>query len=170
MELFDRIDRIQYKGYTLTNILRRVVPIRRILNRIDVYYDYIIKDGERADTIAYDYYGDSSYAWLVYISNNIYDPYYQWPLDHYQFINFMNVKYGDYTTTFSQIHHYSNPEKDYTVSPTTFNYWTIEQRFGWSPVSVYDWEYDKNEKKRQIKLISNRYISQINQQVSELFK
>ena len=42
--------------------------------------NYAIKDGESPDTVAYNYYDDPSYAWLVLLSNNIIDPYFEWPL------------------------------------------------------------------------------------------
>lgn len=169
MELYDKFDRVLYNGQTLTNILRRAKPIRTILNRIDLFYPYIIKDGERADTIAYDYYGSSDYTWLIYIINNIYDPYYQWPLSHTQLIDYLNVKYGDYFATQVDIAYYKNDDEDYVVTPFTFQNWTVEQRFGWYPVTIFEYENQLNEDKRHIRLISNKYLDQINQQVMALF-
>lgn len=169
MELLDKIDKVSYKGQTLTNILRRVKPIQRILNRIDMFYPYTIKEGERADTIAYDYYGSSEYTWLIYITNNIYDPYYDWPLTHNQMIDYLTEKYGDYFETQVTIAHYKNDQQDYVVTPFTFQNWTVEQRFGWYPVTIYQSEVEINEKKREIRLIANKYLDQINQQISALF-
>lgn len=169
MELFDSFDRVTYKGRELTNILRRITVIKGILDKINVYYDYVIKEGERADTIAYDYYGDSTYTWLVYVCNNIYDPYYQWPLTHNQMFAYLTRKYGNYYQTQIDIKHYVNPNKSYTVSEETILSWTPEQRIGWSAQTVYEWEMEMNEKKRQIKLISNRYLDQIRREIDELF-
>lgn len=168
VELFDHFDRVKYNGYDLTNILRRIKPIRGILDRVGVYFDYVIKDGERADTIAYDYYGDSSYTWLVYICNNIYDPYYQWPLTHNQMFKYLTRKYGDYYQTQVDIKWYKNPDKDYTVSEETILSWPIEDRIGWEPQTIFEWEDEMNEKKRYIKLISNRYLDQIVREVDEI--
>lgn len=170
MELFDRLDKVNYNGYQLTNILRRAKPIKSILDRVDVYFDYVIKEGERADTIAYDYYGDSSYTWLVYIANNIYDPYYQWPLSHSQLYDYITRKYGNFYQTQVDIKWYKHPEKSFGISPQTFLLWTPEQQFGWYPQTYYQFEEEMNEKKRQIKLVSNRYLDQINQQVSAMFE
>lgn len=168
MEIFDLYDRVDYRGYSLTNILRRVKPIKQVLSRIGVYYDYEISEGERADTIAHDYYGSSTYAWLIYVTNNIYDPYYQWPLTSNQFFDFLNKKYGDFYQTQVTIRHYEKEGNQ--VNPYTFDNWTVEERFGWTPVTVYDYEYNLNENKRRIKLISNDYLEQITQQVEELFR
>lgn len=169
MELFDNLDRVQYRGQTLTNILRRVKPIRRIIEKVNVFYDYTIKEGERADTIAHDYYGSSSYTWLVYVSNNIYDPYYQWPLNNTQFFDYMQNKYGDFFQTQIDLKGYTHPDYQYIVSELTFNQWSQEKQAGWKPISIYDWEYQLNEDKRNIRLVSNQYISVIDKQISELF-
>lgn len=169
MELFDKVDKVEYQGVTLTNILRRLKPIKRILDRIDVYYDYTIKDGERPDTIAYDYYGSETYAWLVMITNNIYDPYYQWPLTSKQMFDFLTRKYGDYYQTQVDIAFYRHPDKTWTVTPYTFSQWSQEEQFGWRPVTIFESEEEINEKKRNIKLISNRYIDQIDREVNAYF-
>lgn len=169
MELFDHYDRVLYSGKTLTNILRRAKPIKNILDRIDVYFDYEIKEGERADTLAHDYYGSSTYTWLIYITNNIYDPYYQWPMTDNQLFEFIEKKYGDPYQAQIDIHHYQHADKDFVVSPYTFQNWTIEEQFGWSPVTNYQHEDNVNESKRYIKLVSNRYLNQVVQQVEELF-
>lgn len=170
MELFNQFDKVEYNGVMLTNILRRASSVKSILNRIDVYFDYTIKEGERADTIAYDYYGNSSYTWLIYIANNIYDPYYQWPLTHDQLRKYIIRKYGDYHQAQVDIKHYRHPDKDFTVSHTTLMSWPVEERIGWYPETFYEFEYRMNERKRYIKLISNKYLPQIEQQVKEMFR
>lgn len=170
MEIFDHYDKIQYGDFQLTNILRRAKPIKRILDKVDVYFPYTIKEGERADTIAFDYYGSSTYAWLIYITNQIYDPYYQWPLTDRQLFNFIQRKYGDFYQTQVDLKGYTNPDYEFIVSEFTFNQWSQEQRFGWSPLTIYQWEVQQNEAKRQIKLVSNDYIDVIDKQIREMFK
>lgn len=170
MELFDKFDRVNYNGYELTNILRKIVPIRRMLSKIDVYYNYTIKEGERADTIAHDYYGSSTFTWLIYVVNDIIDPYYQWPLSNTQMYDYLERKYGDFYQIQIDIKHYKNDSEDYYVSPYTFSQMTQEQRFGWYPQTIYDWEIEQNEKKREIKLISNTYLEQIKQELNAIFE
>lgn len=173
MELFNQFDRVQYKvgdnHYTLTNILRKATAIKSILKRVDVFYDYVIKEGERADTIAHDYYGSSEYTWLIWIINDIFDPYYQWPLTDKQLFNFIKAKYGDPYAAQSTIDHYKHNDKNYTIAPYTYDNMTLEQRVGWYPVTQWQKEQDANEAKRKIKLISNRFLNQIEQEVKELF-
>ena len=49
---------------------------------------------ERPEDIAEYYYGSTDYTWLVYMSNNILDPYHQWPMAEADFINYLIEKYG----------------------------------------------------------------------------
>lgn len=170
MEIYDYYDRVNYNGYNLTNILRKITPIQRILRKINVYYPYTIKEGERADAIAYDYYGSSTYTWLIYICNNILDPYYQWPLDTDMFYKFIENKYGDFYQTQVDIKQYINKNYQYTIDPSTFHHLNEEQQFGWEPQTVYQWEFLRNEAKRRINLISNEYLSQIDKQVRDLLQ
>lgn len=45
-----------------------------ILANVDTV-DHIIKIGERLDTLAYVYYGDSDYWWIIALANRIIDPF-----------------------------------------------------------------------------------------------
>lgn len=180
MELFKKFPKIQYNNNEMLNNITRVITIEQKLRYYDIYFPYTIKDGERADTVAYDYYGDSSFSWLIYLTNKIYDPYYQWPLTYKQFIDYLNKKYGSFTTTQTTIKHYiytgvdgdniyDIAAKEYDMSVVTFNALSIEERAGWTAEYVYEWEYKINEAKREIKLLSNTYLPQIEKELTTMF-
>jgi len=65
----------------LTNIMTRFKIVESFQRQEAVYYDYSVKEGERADQIAFKYYDDASLDWIIYIVNNIIDPEFDWPLD-----------------------------------------------------------------------------------------
>lgn len=85
---------INYLDNPAINILASVKVRDVVKNNVNVFYPYVVKDGERADHIAADYYGDARYSWLVYLANDIIDPYYQWPLSTNEFKKFIIKKYG----------------------------------------------------------------------------
>lgn len=60
-----------------------------------LYYPYTVAEGERPEDIAEFYYGSVDYVWLVYLANNIIDPYHQWPMDEKTFRNYLVDKYSD---------------------------------------------------------------------------
>lgn len=179
MELFKYLPRIMYNGVLSTNLISRIAPVIKNFDLFAVYYPYTVKEGERPDTIAYDYYGSSEYAWLVMIVNNVYDYYSHWPLTTSEFYNYLRKKYGQVFELNSIVHHYvytGNGEDDefiarrtWSMTPQTYNLSSEEERVGWSPVSVFQYELDLNEAKREIRLISNDMIPRINRELSELF-
>jgi hypothetical protein len=99
---------ISYNGYNINNILVKIAINDLTKKYTTVFYPYVIKEGERPDLIAADYYGDSRYDWLIYICNNIVDPYYQWPLSANEFNNFIVKKYGSYEDANRQIAFWRN--------------------------------------------------------------
>ena len=56
------------------NLFAKIAFQKNFQLNYEVFHPYTIKEGDRPDTIAYLYYGDSGYDWLVYFSNNIVDP------------------------------------------------------------------------------------------------
>lgn len=94
-EYFDKLPEITYNGVLVRDITRRVSFLKQAISNPYVFLPYTIKEGERAEDIAYYYYGNPNYAWLVYLSNNIVDPYNEWPLDEDTFNNYIMDKYKE---------------------------------------------------------------------------
>jgi hypothetical protein len=83
-----------YNGKPCVDLMTRVKIRDNLRINISEFFKYQIKDGERADGISNDYYNDSSYDWLIYLINDIIDPYYDWPLSQSEFVKFIINKYG----------------------------------------------------------------------------
>ena len=64
----------------LPNILRRVKLRAGIRSGTFLFDNYDVKDGERPEDIAFKWFGDAEYHWVILMTNNITDRYYQWPL------------------------------------------------------------------------------------------
>jgi len=92
---FEDFPIIKYEGRTVRDISRRASFVRAVANNPFVYYPYTVKEGERAEDIADSYYGSVSYVWLVYMANNIIDPYYEWPMDAQTFNDYLVAKYQE---------------------------------------------------------------------------
>lgn len=182
MKYFNQFPTIEYNDQFMRNIMLNSQIIGDVMKKYEVFYEYIIKEGQRADHIARDYYGDPYYTWIVYLSNKIVDPYSQWPLDYEDLIRSIEKKYGvSIHQTKQMISHYvfkgyaPMSEEDisrisWTMTTETYNAKTSEEVQGWFPIYVYDHEVSLNEKKRSIRLISNRYTNQIATELSAIFK
>ena len=63
--------------------------------------------------------------------------------------------------------------EDGTILTTTAGRRIIVQRIipqGWNPVRVYEYEYQINENKREIKLVDRNYLEQVDREFRRLIK
>jgi hypothetical protein len=90
---FENFPTINYQGRNVRDITRRNKFFKSVTTNPLLFLPYTVKEGERAEDIAYRYYGSTDYTWLVYLANNIVDPYHQWPLDEENFNKYLIQKY-----------------------------------------------------------------------------
>ena len=95
MKYFENFPLIEYEGRKVRDISRRASFIKALSNNPYVYYPYTVSEGERAEAVAQFYYGSVDYVWLVYMANNIIDPYHEWPMDPQTFNEFLVEKYTE---------------------------------------------------------------------------
>ena len=105
---FEKFSKINYNGSSALNLLSRVVVARKTKNNPYDYYDYQVEDGQRPDYIAYKYYDDPNGAWLIYLTNDVIDPYHDWKLDPDSFNRYIIDKYGSLVTAQKRIVFYRN--------------------------------------------------------------
>ncbi len=165
----------------LTNIMARFKLVEAFQRQEAIYYNYTVKDGERADVIAFKYYGDASLDWVIYVTNNIIDPQFDWPLSSRSLLKYIVKKYGSITAAKQQIHEYqlilneAIVEFDGTIIParyepidlTTYNSLQNSQK---RIVTSYEYEIENNDDKREIKLLSSDLIGQLLAQVNTVFE
>lgn len=185
MKYFKEYPLINYDNSASKNIILKVAILKNVFDKINSYYPYIIPEGYRPDMVANEVYGSPYYDWIVYLCNDIVDPYYGWPMEYSNFSGYLQAKYNtDIYTLQSQIHHYKyvgltneSPEQvamiNWTMTPETYaiaGAANAESVSGWGPVYTYDYEDQLNDDKRSIKLISDVYLPQINKEFTEIFK
>ena len=164
------------------NIMIRSKIKSMVLDNIVAYFPYTIPEAERPDITAYKEYGDVKYTWLIFLINDIHDPIYQWPLNAREFGAYIKNKYGTLSYAQSTVHHYeqtirerveatgtSEPFSKATIEVdlTTYNTLAVGSR---RIVYYYDWEVERNEDKRNIKLIDRNYVSDILAEQAEKLK
>ncbi len=137
---FSKIGTTPYNDSIVNNIITSI-RFKDAVNKQEViYYPYTIVEGERPDTIAFNYYGDERYAWLVLLVNNIIDPYYQWPLSTVEFDNFITDKYGSIAAAQDQVAFYRTNwySDDSMLTPAGFNALSAALKKYWQPVIGYN--------------------------------
>lgn len=167
-----------------TDITRRFSVANFVRNNKVTFDEYYVQDGERPDIIAHGYYDDSSLDWLVLLTNEIHDPYYEWPLSYEQFNAYLRQKYGSVEYAMRTTHHYEQitqehqiindygekrilQEKTLVVDYTTYASLTNSQR---KIVSIFDYEQNLNDERRHIYLIDLHYTQLIKEQHPYVFE
>ena len=189
-EFFQHYPQINYdisglkpaKTKSAINIMVRSKIKSMVLDNIVAYFPYTIPEAERPDITAYKEYGDVKYTWLIFLINDIHDPIYQWPLNAREFGAYIKNKYGTLSYAQSTVHHYeqtirerveatstSEPFSKATIEVdlTTYNTLAAGSR---RIVYYYDWETERNEDKRNIKLIDRNHVSDILAEQAEKLK
>lgn len=92
---------ITYNNRLVTDITRRARIIDQLSTDPYSILPYVVKEGERPEDVAYYYYGDQNKVWMVYLANNIVDPYVQWPLDDQNLYYTLLKKYDISGLTFT---------------------------------------------------------------------
>lgn len=133
---FEKFPTIQYNGYNVKNITLRVKLLDRVYNKPEYFYNTQVIEAERADFISASLYNDSYMSWLLYLSNNIVDPYYDWTLSQYDFNKLIAEKYGSVDQAQKKIAYwnnnwYENPDR---VPVNIYNSFTDVEKKYYEPV------------------------------------
>jgi hypothetical protein len=92
---------------TVTNLLFRIGIIKDVMEtNVNSYQYYSVRDGERPEVLANKIYGTPEAHWIILYANNIYDPYYDWPMDQRTFEKYIIKKYGSLEWAKTNYHHY----------------------------------------------------------------
>ena len=141
------------------DILRRVKLRANIRNGMFMFDNYDVKEGETPETVAYKWFGDTEYHWVILMTNNITDRYYEWPLTQPQFHTHLEDKYG--VGNIDATHHY---EISQASGPTTSrdNSHLVEvnsDASGATAITNREFEQRNQDKIRQIRLLDKKYLS-----------
>ncbi len=149
----------------ITNVLARVRKKLEITNAA-LFEQYFIRDSDRADTIAHQYYGDSTLHWLIMYANYMTNPYYDWPLTYFDLQKFVAKKYTD----INGVHHYENSDGDEVQEPGTPIGLGVPPVLAGNATAVTNFMYEErlNDKKRIINIIRVEYVAQIVQEFKKL--
>jgi hypothetical protein len=154
----------------LPHILRRVKLRAGIRTGSFLFDNYDVSDGERPEDIAFKEYGDPELHWVVLMTNNITDRFYQWPLTQPQFQEYLKDKYG--AGNEDATHHY---EITQTSGPTTsrdYSHMVECNSDETNPTIISNREYEnrKQDEYRQIRLLDPRFIDSFIEEFDNLIR
>jgi hypothetical protein len=95
---FEKFPTIVYNNLRIKDLSRRVRLSEQLRLRGSLFMPATVPPQLRPDQLSEAFYKDSSLDWLIFLTNEIVDPYYQWPLDDSEFLALITDKYGDIET------------------------------------------------------------------------
>jgi hypothetical protein len=143
----------------VTDLMTRVKVREKILNESMLYDTYDVPSGEKPEDTAYKHFGSSQYHWVILLTNNITDRYFDWPLTEQDFETYITDKY----TNPDAVHHYeitqsSGPQTGNGPDDYTHKIEVNSTQSGAQSVSNREYEQRLQDEKRQIRLLDPNYL------------
>ena len=143
----------------LPDILKRVKQRSAIESGQFIFDTYDVRNGERPEDIAYKWFGDAELHWVILMTNNVTDRYYDWPMSDAQFEVYLDDKY----TNPDAVHHYEiTKDSGDTTSqgPNDYSHKVEVNSDTDNAVSISNRQYEEREqdKKRAIRLLNQKFL------------
>ena len=168
---YDMAGNKQYK--LLPDILRRVKLRSGIRSGSFLFDNYDVSDGERPEDIAFKYYGDARLHWVILMTNDITDRYYQWPMTQPQFEEFLADKYGSGSE--DSVHHYEITQasgRSTGQGPDDYSHKVEVNSDEDDAETITNRQYEQRlqDKYGQIRLLDKQYLNQFLREFDRLIK
>ena len=179
MSFFQRFPMLAYditntENYKLLPDILRRVKIRTAINSASMLFDqYDVREGEKPEDIAFKWFGDAELHWIILMTNNVTDRFYQWPMTQPQFEEFLKDKYG--AGSEDGVHHYEITQASGRTTgqgPDDYSH-KVEvnsDEDGAETITNRQYENRIQDKYRQIRLLDPRYLSTFLQEFDRLIK
>ena len=168
------------------NLFKRVLLREDIYSNLMYFTKYDIQGDDRPDNVAHRIYSDSTLDWLILLSNNITHIPTEWPLAQNDFDRFLLDKYGSYDNLYNGVHHHETVEvkdsneviivpaglevsADFTT--TYYDYYVSDMVTKLDitrPVTNYQYEEKIQNKKREIFILKQEYVSVVMDDIADL--
>ena len=155
----------------VTDLMTRVKVRDKVIDEVSLYDSYDVPSGERPEDTAFKHFGSADLHWVILLTNNITDVYYDWPMSEQTFETFLTDKY----TNPGAIHHYEvtkSSGKTTASGPDDYSY-LIEvnsDATGAQSVSNREFEQRLQDEKRKIKLLNESYLSTFIEEFNNLVR
>lgn len=167
----------------VTDITRRVDFRKTTFADPYAFQPFQIRGDDRAEDIANFYYESVEYTWLVWMSNRIIDPYFEWPMTNENFDRYIIKKYeaesgvtgqavkqwARNTSIDTNIVYYQNiADPDIKIYKDTYRLKDDLVLSEWQAIRYYEYEEQLNDDRRIIQLLDKQYVRQATKEIAEL--
>ena len=181
---FNSLPNIRYPAPNGDQIITKDIFKRVGLKRPNVAHlaldNHYIMDGDTPDILASKLYNNTKYHWILLMVNNIVNPYEEWPRSDAELKEYVVTKYG--SNAANSTHHYSIVKIEHTDALTIEVLTALDEstvlKEGLGdepelivdydadriadgsiiPVTNFEYEYELNQEKRQIKVLRAEFV------------
>lgn len=135
----------------VTDFFTRVVVGEKFSKYSAYLMPYTVKDQERIEHVAYDFYRNAEFHWVIILLNGITNPREDWPMASHELLLMAEAKYGD---DINSLHHkelLNGVIVEDTDDLSTDDY---------TLVTNLEYEIALNEAKRNIVLLDPKYLTE----------
>ena len=163
------------------NLFKRAVLRQDVINDVVNFTKYSVRDDERPDQIAYDFYRDAGLDWVILTTNNIIHVRDEWPMGNLDFLTYLHGKYT--SEELSNIHHYETKlitdSRERTIqkaglyvpsdhSITYVDNGVVKTQSQIKQVTFLEHETNLNDDKRQINILKPQLLDMFLSDVSDI--
>lgn len=148
-QYFEYFPKITFNKTQVRDTTLRLDFIKKIKGNISLFEFIVLKDNQRPEDIALEFYGDPNLYWIVLYMNDVIDPYFDWLLSESRLFDYVADKYG--AENVYSTHHYELES----------GLWVDFGTPGAREITNLQYETNLNEEKRKLKVLKNRYIPQV---------
>lgn len=123
--------------YLLTDITANVRFRKEILDKVNLFDYYIIKEGDTPEIVAEKIYDSPMYHWLVMLLNDMYDYRNDWPMTSAALDSYIEAKYGSTVAAKGRVLFFLN-EENQVVTPDL----VVDEGITKYPMYVNDDDFD----------------------------
>ena len=155
----------------VTDLMTRVKVREKVIDEISLYDKYDVPSGERPEDTAFKHFGSSQYHWVILMTNNITDAYYDWPMSEQDFETFITDKY----TNPDAIHHYEITKSSGRTTangPDDYSHKIEVNSDATGALSVSNREFEQRlqDEKRSINLLNSAYLTTFLEEFNNLVR
>jgi len=168
------------------NFFRRATLREDIFQSLTFFTKYSIEGDDRPDNVANKVYDNSDLDWVILLANNITHIPTEWPMAQNDFDRFLLDKYDNYDTLYNGVHHHETIEvkdsNEVTIvreglevssdfTQTYYDYYDAEMKTASNitrPVTNYQYEEKLENKKREIFVLKQEYLTVILDDIEDL--
>ena len=159
------------KNYKLLPDILKRVKVRAGLSASRFVFDkYNVKEGEKPEDVAFKYYGDAQYHWVIMMINNLTDRYYEWPMTQPDFEDFLTDKYG--AGSQDAVHHYELAQTSGTTTSSDDSHMLEVNSDTDNATSISNRQFEERQqnKFRQIRLLDEKYLDAFTEEFFALIR